>query len=358
VQRLVAKLFSGCPGGELSLHNDLGASHSSPLSDTDRAAVAAACKVELARRRTEQQGSDLTKCFEQQNGGLQPWALELLKPPAKDGAARRVLELQKNLKRLCFAQRPDSRDGKLTTFKGDLEPHSAAAAKLVQRWRHSTLKSCTNAQAETEKNEYTEAVALSQKLTMSVILIDHPDRLIILYDPDLTGNYLDCPAAKLPGSELLGLGDPKLLDAALAVMFAFEDSRSEPRDTEVEYAFELRNDQELKGCDAKMHPELFGCLAGIPKSLSGEDPAELSALTSKEMTDLRRELADSLMLRQEAAGLPPVRSAIQIDHGAPCSLMRSGLQQLFGRSGSKTRSSTMRTRCGCTRRSKRCTTAT
>ena len=46
----------------------------------------AACKAELARRRMEQQGSDLTKCFEQQNGGLKPWALELLKPPAKDTA--------------------------------------------------------------------------------------------------------------------------------------------------------------------------------------------------------------------------------------------------------------------------------
>ena len=48
------------------------------------------------------------------------------------------------------------------------------------------------------------------------------------------------------------------------------------------------------------------------------------------MTDLRRELADSLMQRQEAAGLKPVISVIQIDHGVPCWLMRSGLQQLFG----------------------------
>jgi hypothetical protein len=39
--------------------------------------------------------------------------------------------------------------------------------------------------------------------------------------------------------------------------------------------------------------------------LSGEAPARLSAeiLTTKEMTDLRRDLADSLMQRQEAAGL-------------------------------------------------------
>ena len=114
------------------------------------------------------------------------------------------------------------------------------------------------------------------------------------------------------------------------MIIAFQDSRSELRSTKVEYAFVLRDDQELKGCDAKMHPELFGCLAGIPKSLSGEDPAELSALTSKEMTDLRRELADSLMQRQEAAGLKPVRSAIQVDHGVPCWTTRSGLQQLFG----------------------------
>ena len=314
VQQLVASLFSGCPGGELSLHSDLGAKLCSLLSDTDLANVEAACKAELARRRMEQQSSDLTKSIELQNGGLKPWALELLIPSAEDtaeiDAVRRVLKLQ-NLKPLGPAQRPESRAAKLTSFKGDLEPHSAAAAKLVQRWRHSTLKSCTNAQAETEKNEYTEAVALTRKLQRSVILLDHSDRLMVLYEPGFTGNYLDCPAAKLPGSDLLDLADPKLLDQALAVMFAFQDSRSELRSTKVEYAFELREDQELKGGKAKLHAEMFGYLNEIPKSLtlgefrrqSGKSPAKLSAeiLTSKEMTDLRRELADSLMQRQEAA---------------------------------------------------------
>ncbi len=79
VQQLVAGLFSGCPGGELSLHNDLGAKLCSLLSPTDLANVEAACKAELARRRTEQQSSDLTRCIELQNGGLKSWALELPK---------------------------------------------------------------------------------------------------------------------------------------------------------------------------------------------------------------------------------------------------------------------------------------
>ena len=113
----------------------------------------------------EQESSDLTKCIELQNGGLKPWALELLKTSAEVtaeiDAVRRVLKLQ-TLKPLGPAQRPDSRDGKLTHFKGNFEAHSAAAAKLLQRWRHSTLNSCTNANADTEKNEYTEAVALTQ----------------------------------------------------------------------------------------------------------------------------------------------------------------------------------------------------
>jgi len=68
-------------------------------------------------------------------------------------------------------------------------------------------------------------------------------------------------------------------------MFAFQDSELKPRSTEVEYAFELRTDQELKGCKARMHPELFNHFAELPKSLTlgefermtGEDPAELSA---------------------------------------------------------------------------------
>jgi hypothetical protein len=51
--RVVADLFSGCPTDELSLHKDLGAKHSSLLSDTDRANVEAACKAELDRRHTE-----------------------------------------------------------------------------------------------------------------------------------------------------------------------------------------------------------------------------------------------------------------------------------------------------------------
>jgi hypothetical protein len=72
VQQLVASLFSGCPGGELSLHNNLGAKLCSLLSATDLANVEAACKAELARRRMEQQSSDLTKCIELQNGGLKP----------------------------------------------------------------------------------------------------------------------------------------------------------------------------------------------------------------------------------------------------------------------------------------------
>ena len=118
-------------------------------------------------------------------------------------------------------------------------------------------------------------------------------------------------------------------------MFAFQDSRSELRSTKVKYAF-VRDDQELKGCDAKMHPELFGYLNEIPKSLgefrrvSGKAKLSAEILTSKEMTDLRRELADSQMQRQVAAGLKPVRSAIQVDHGVPCWTTRSGLQQLFG----------------------------
>ena len=58
VQQLVADLFSGCPGGELSLHSDLGAKLCSLLSATDLANVEAACKAELARRRMEQQSSD------------------------------------------------------------------------------------------------------------------------------------------------------------------------------------------------------------------------------------------------------------------------------------------------------------
>ena len=138
---------------------------------------------------------------------------------------------RQNLKQLGPAQRSESRAAKLTSFKGDLKAHAAAAEKLIQRWRHSTLESCTKAHAETEKNEYTEAVDLSKKLQRPVILLDHPDRLIILHDPGLTGSYLDCPAAKLPGSKLLGLGDPKLLDAALALIIAFQDSRSQPGDT-------------------------------------------------------------------------------------------------------------------------------
>jgi hypothetical protein len=164
-QQLVADLLAGCPGSVLSLHNNLGAKLL--LSDTDRAAVAAACKVELARRRTEEQSGDLTKGFELQNGGLHASALELLTPSAEltaeHGAARRVIKLQ-NLKQLRPAQRPDSRDGKLTTFPGDLEPHSAAAEKVVQQWRRSTLQSCTNAHADTEKNVYTEAVDLPKNL--------------------------------------------------------------------------------------------------------------------------------------------------------------------------------------------------
>jgi hypothetical protein len=94
-------------------------------------------------------------------------------------------------------------------------------------------------------------------------------------------------------------------------MVAFQDSRSEPRYTAVEYAFWLRTDQEMKSCEAKVPPELLGYFTESPKSLtlgefarlSGEDPAKLSAeiLTSKEMTDMRHELADSLMQRQEAA---------------------------------------------------------
>jgi hypothetical protein len=85
-----------------------------------------------------------------------------------------------------------------------------------------------------------------------------------------------------------------------------------------------------------MHPELFGYLNEIPKSLgefrrlSGKAKLSAEILTSKEMTDLRRELADSQMQRQVAAGLKPVRSAIQVDHGVPCWTTRSGLQQLFG----------------------------
>ena len=163
-----------------------------------------------------------------------------------------MLKLQ-NLSPLGPAQRPESRAAKLTSFKGDLKAHSAAAEALVRQWRPSTLKSCTNALADTEKNVYTEAVEWTRKHKLPVILLDHPDRLMVLYDPGFTGNYLDCPAAKLPGSELLGLADPKLLDQALVLMFAFQDSRSELRSTKVEYAFELRDDQELKGCDAKLH---------------------------------------------------------------------------------------------------------
>jgi hypothetical protein len=212
VQRLVAKLFSGCPRRELSLHNDLGARHSSLLCDTDRAAVAAACKAELVRRLTEQHSSDLTECFELQNFGLHASALELLKPSAEVAAerdaARQVLDEQALLEQwrpLGPAQRPEFGAGRLTTFSGDLKAHSAAAAKLVQWWQHSTLKSCVNAHADTEKNEYTAAVALTQKHKRP--LLDHPARLILLYDPNFAGNYLrvDCPAAKLPGSKLLDL---------------------------------------------------------------------------------------------------------------------------------------------------------
>ena len=67
-------------------------------------------------------------------------------------------------------------------------------------------------------------------------------------------------------------------------MFAFQDSRSELRSTKVVYAFELRTDQELKGRKAKVHPEMFGYLNEIPKSLTefarlsgqalGRDPDE------------------------------------------------------------------------------------
>jgi hypothetical protein len=87
VERLVAKLFSGCPSGELLLHN-LGAKLCSLLPDTDRAAVAVARKAELDRRLTEQQSGDLTKCFGLHNDGLHASALELLKPSAKVAAAR------------------------------------------------------------------------------------------------------------------------------------------------------------------------------------------------------------------------------------------------------------------------------
>jgi hypothetical protein len=208
-QQLVASLLSGCPGRELSLYNDLGAKHSSLLSDTDRAAVAAACKVELARRHSEQLSSDLTKCFEQLNAGLPESSLELLTPSAEEtaerGAAQQEVKLQ-NLNPLGPAQRPESRAAKLTSFKGDLKAHSAAAEALVRQWRPSTLKSCTNALADTEKNVYTEAVEWTRKHKLPVILLDHPDRLMVLYDPGFTGNYLDCPAAKLPGSDLLDLG--------------------------------------------------------------------------------------------------------------------------------------------------------
>ena len=79
--------------------------------------------------------------------------------------------------------------------------------------------------------------------------------------------------------------DPALLNAALALMVAFNASRSEPPSTKVEYAFELRDDQEMAGRKAKLHAELFGYFAESPKSLTlgefermtGEDPAELSA---------------------------------------------------------------------------------
>ncbi len=73
------------------------------------------------------------------------------------GAARRVLKLRKR------TGRTPSRAGKLTNFKGDLKAHSAAEAKLVQRWQDNTLTSCVNAHADTEKNEYTEEVALGPK---------------------------------------------------------------------------------------------------------------------------------------------------------------------------------------------------
>ncbi len=105
-------------------------------------------------------------------------------------------------------------------------------------------------------------------------MLDHPDRLIPFDDPNFPGSYLDCPAAKLPGSKLLGLGDPKLLDAALALMVAFQDSRSEPRDTAVVYAFELRDDQEMKGCEAKLHPELLGYFIGRDPDDQGDDESE------------------------------------------------------------------------------------
>ena len=62
---------------------------------------------------------------------------------------------------------------------------------------------------------------------------------MLLYDPNFVGNYLDCPAAKMLGSKLPRLADPELLDAALALI---QDSRSQPPSTEVEYAFELRDD--------------------------------------------------------------------------------------------------------------------
>ena len=89
VQQLVASLFSGCPGDELSLHNDLGAKLCSLLSATDLANVEAACKAELARKHSEQQSSELTRCIELQNGGLEHWALELLKTSAEVRSRRR-----------------------------------------------------------------------------------------------------------------------------------------------------------------------------------------------------------------------------------------------------------------------------
>ncbi len=98
----------------------------------------AAYKAELDRGRREHQSVDLTKCFEQQNGGLHASALELLKPPAKEtaerGAARQVPKLQ-NWKQLGPAQQPESGAGRPTTFSGNLKAHSAAAAKLVRWWQ-------------------------------------------------------------------------------------------------------------------------------------------------------------------------------------------------------------------------------
>ena len=102
-------------------------------------------------------------------------------------------------------------------------------------------------------------------------------------------------------------------------MVAFNASRSKPPSTKVEYAFQLRHDQEMAGYEAKLHPVLLGYFTELPKSLTfgefermtGEDPAELSAkiLKPSEMTNMRRDLAASLMQRQAIAGLTPVGSA-------------------------------------------------